>query len=693
MTSGTFYSELRKRKVLQAAAIYGAVAWGVTEVVVTVVEQLFLPQWVSTLAVIGFVVGFPVAMFLSWTFDLTSGGMQRTTVSSRRGKASIATSIVLLVAGTAGLFFLIKPALQSREAHTERFTIIPNSIAVLPFENTGPASGDIYLSQGLSDELRDQLGRVPGLRIAARSSSVAVRELGIDAKAGSVKLSVANLVEGSLRRKGNKLYVSVQLIEGNSGLALWSEIYERGPAELVSLQQEIATQVVQHILPETPDLVFATATRNATANELMLLARYYEQQVLDRQEVDQEKLLEAIRLYREATEADPESALAHSRLAGALLYLGDLEAAEAPVFRALALDPKLSEVHQTLGLYYFARGMPEANAAFRRAVDLNPNNADALEHYAFTLWIQGIDENVAELYQLALDLDPLSLSRYAALGQLLGKQGRSKDVYAVIQRVDELFKGAEAKRLISRLLELTGDLDKAIAWAIRARDLEPENPDHNEWLAELYTEIGDLDTALSLEPNPGIGLLFMLRRYHELIDMAEELMIDEPEDVVVRYFLAFAYNAVGQYESAIWILSSTGLPETVMEMPRMSADWDGFIALINASMGAGETEVAKGLAAWFVNDDSHHQNPDWYADTYIACAMATIEQDKEALQKLKYIRQSPRLAWPSVLKDSLCFKRFASEPIFQETLQQFDARRASLRKRLPVTLEEFGVEL
>ena len=98
-------TELRKRRVFQAAAIYGAVAWGVTEVLVTVVDQLFLPQWVSTLAVIGFVVGFPVAMFLSWTFDITADGIKRTTVTSRRGKASIALSLLLLVAGTAGLFF------------------------------------------------------------------------------------------------------------------------------------------------------------------------------------------------------------------------------------------------------------------------------------------------------------------------------------------------------------------------------------------------------------------------------------------------------------------------------------------------------------------------------------------------------------------------------------------------------------
>ena len=113
------FSELRHRKVVQTAAIYGAVAWGVTEVIVTIVEQLFLPQWLSTLAVIFFVVGFPVAMFLAWTFDLTHEGLRRTEIRSGRGTASIAVSMLLLIAGTAGLFLLIRPTMEQRVAEVD----------------------------------------------------------------------------------------------------------------------------------------------------------------------------------------------------------------------------------------------------------------------------------------------------------------------------------------------------------------------------------------------------------------------------------------------------------------------------------------------------------------------------------------------------------------------------------------------
>ena len=229
MFLSTLLAELRRRKVIQVAAIYGAVAWGVTEVAVTVTEQLFLPQWVSTLAVIGFVVGFPVAMFLAWTFDITSEGIQRTSVSSRRGKASIVTSMVLLVAGTAGVFFLVKPGLQSQAEGVAAPSIAPNSVPVLPFDDSGLDPGNAYLGEGISDELRDQLGRISGIRIAARSSSIAARDQKLNALAISSSLGVANLLEGSLRRQGNSLRISVQMIEGSSGLALWSEVFDRGP--------------------------------------------------------------------------------------------------------------------------------------------------------------------------------------------------------------------------------------------------------------------------------------------------------------------------------------------------------------------------------------------------------------------------------------------------------------------------------
>jgi len=696
VAGASFFGELRKRKVLQAAAIYGAVSWGVTEIIVTVVEQLFLPQWISTLAVIGFVVGFPVAMFLSWTFDITSDGIQRTDVTSRRGTASIALSMVLLVAGTAGLFLLIKPSLEGAGSRPD---ISANSIAVLPFENASKNVEDDYLSVGLSDELRSQLSRVAELRIAARSSSVAAVERGMDAIAASGSLRAAHLVEGSLRRQGRRLRVSVQLIEGRTGLAVWSDSYERGANELLNVQQAIAEEIVRRVLPEAGNIATAPATRNTDANELMLLANHYEQQVRARQVRDDQTLRKAIGLYREATEADPESALAHSRLAGALIFIGDIDAAEAPINRALSLNPNLSEVQNTVGEFYWARGMIEAETAFRRAVDLNPNNADALHNYAHLRWMNGPTKQRGDpghFFLRALELDPLSLSRHSALGEFLGKSGQETDVLPVINNIQALFDDAESYRVVGWLYELIGEVDLAIAWTLRARDMEPDNLDHVEKLAYLYALIGDADTALRLESPPSLGTLFELGRYAELIEAAEFLMIERPDDVEVRYLLALAYDATGNYESAVYILSSTGLPDSVISgLTRSVSEIEAFMTLANA-LAASELPdaVSLGLAlARWNEDEAPWWGPIGWVALYRSCTRAVLGRDEAALSLLARVKEGPRLAQRPVLRDASCFRKYADEPVYLDVLRDQDERRALIRDKLPGTLKRFRVEL
>ncbi len=689
----SFFSELRKRKVVQAAAIYGAISWGATEVIVTVVEQLFLPQWVSTLAVIFFVVGFPVAMFLSWTFDFTSEGIERTAVTSRRGTASIAASLILLLAGTTGLFFLIRPGLQMQEVESQApMPVEANSVAVLPFVNVGGDPEDSYLVAGLSDELRDQLGRVVGLRIAARSSSVAAMEQGLDAQSMAAKLGVAQWVEGSMRRQGRIFTVSVQLIDSSNGLAMWSDTFERGPQELLNIQQAIAEAVIRNVLPDAQASVPAPATRDPTANEFMLLARHLEQQVRERVEVNEETLLEAIDLYRRAAEADPESALAHSRLAGALVYLGDVSAAEAPIFRALSINPELSEVQHTLGLFHWASGrLKEARTNLERAVELNPNNPNALQDLGRARMYNVDFEGVKEMFERAVELDRLSIEPYGTLGTYLAIKTYPDEARALLAEMEELFDDAAAFRAMAAIWKILGEVDKSIAWTIRARDLEPDNPLHVAVLAEYYADIGEFETALALDPG-GVGVLFHARRYEEMLEIAEELFMEEPNDSQLRVIMALAYNALEQYEFALFMMGPTGLPESVAEGFRSSWEWNGLNAMMNAHYGAGNHVVASELAEWalgFGEVDDH----DWWWNLFNACQIAILGQDDRARDKLEHVQNAYHLAWEPILKDSPCFDRFQDDPVYQATVRHFDERRALLRARLPATLAEFSVVL
>ncbi|MDJ0812803.1 MAG: hypothetical protein QNJ23_03685 [Woeseiaceae bacterium] len=693
MAGSSFFSELRERKVVQAAAIYVAVAWGVTEILVTIVEQLFLPQWVSTLAVIFFVVGFPVAMFLSWTFDLTSEGIRRTDIKSGRGTASITFSMLLLVAGTAGLFLLIKPTLDSRAPPATVVAISPNSVAVLPFDYAGPDPDDGYLGPGLSDELRDQLGRVAGIQIAARTSSIAAVRESTDAKIMALNLGVSHLLEGNMRRQGSLLRVSVRLIDGSSGLAVWNKTFDRGRAELLNVQQDIAQAVANTLLSDAPPEISPPITEDATAHEKMLLARHYEQQVRGRETVDPGVLQRAIQLYREAIELDPYSALAHSRLAAALIYYGDIDSAEAPAYRALELDPKLAEAQNTWGKYLFVRGRPNMGEPLRRAVELNPNLPEALSAYAWYLWVNVGSEGVAELFERALDRDPLNVGRHGALGVFLALEDQPDRARAVIEQIDLMFDSADSYRAIANIYDLLGDVDHAIAWTIRARNAQPDNPGHIEKLAEYFVDIGDFATAEELWPDIGVGLLFKMRRYDEMIEQAEDLIFDYPEDIRLRIYLAAAYTRTGAPEQAISLISNSGMLDSIANGWRGSEELDAFFTLIDAAYAAGQVEEARDLVTGHLNSHYVGESTGWWVSVNAACMSAIIGDDAEVYRRFQRTIGNNQLPWDWSLKDSSCFARFQNNPFYRALVEHFDGRRAILRDRLPTTLAQYGVSL
>jgi tetratricopeptide (TPR) repeat protein len=264
----------------------------------------------------------------------------------------------------------------------------------------------------------------------------------------------------------------------------------------------------------------------------------------------------------------------------------------------------------------------------------------------------------------------------------------------VIVNVETLFDSAEAFRLLGWLNELVGRIDQAIAWTLRARDLEPDNPDHLEKLANLYAMIGMPDTALRFSPDPGIGLLFRLRRYEPLIDIAEELMIDQPDDMNVRYLLAFAYTATGSHESAIHVVRSTGIMESVVQgFVRTVAEIEAYYTLINALNALGDEEsvaTARSLAERGEEIGFYGGEIGWVS-LWRSCGLAVLGQQEKALAQFAEITKARRLPWQPLLLDSHCLRQLEGEPIYEDALAEFEARRAAIRDRLPGVLAEFGV--
>tara|TARA_R110002049_G_scaffold21792_17_gene79154 strand:+ start:13336 stop:15606 length:2271 start_codon:yes stop_codon:yes gene_type:complete len=571
--------------------------------------------------------------------------------------------------------------------------IVPgNTIAVLPFADRSETQDQRYLANGLAEEVLNLLARSPDLRVIARTSSFSFAEDTPDVATIRELLSVAYVLEGSVHRRQGRISVSAQLVDTRNSATIWSENYEGRTEHLVSWQKQIADEVLARVAPGADGSKIVPARRSFSAEELMLLAHFYELEVRERAVVDHELLAEAISLYQDAITADPTSALAYSRLAGALLYQGDMMGAEAAVLNARSLDPGLSEVQEALGAFYWSRGLPGAGAAWLRAIQLNPNNADAHSNYAYWSWMQANDDAPEALYREALEIDPVSLSRHAALGNFLGHQGRVDDTRELIGRIEKRFDSPESYRVIARLFELIGELNSSIAWTIRARNNEPDNADHTSALAELYAEIGDAETALELEPDPGIGLLFKLGRYDELIEKAELQIIEEPDDIYLHYLLAFAHNVRGDAAAALANLRAIGQPLAQREEIRQAADIESFVTYVDALDASGDSARAMELADWFYRKP-HTKSTNWWIHLQLACTLAVMKRDEEALAELELLTTSPRLPWTSVLRDSRCLQRYVNQPRYKAVLTKVSQRRDQLQRDLPAVLKAHNIGL
>jgi len=569
-----------------------------------------------------------------------------------------------------------------------------NTIAVLPFENASDDPEDLYISEGIGDELRDQLGRVGGLRVAARSSSRVFNAPEFDAPAISQRLGVAKLVEGSLRREGDQLRVTVQIIDGASGFQLWSNSFSRVSGDLLATQQAIAREVTNQLLPELGGVnpAGAVGTVVESAHDLMLVARHYFHRVQDDPVVDLDLLMKSIDLYRQATIADPTSALAHSRLGAALLYLGDDEQAEGPIFKALSIDPDLSEVQYTLGLYYFSRYLSGASVAYERAIEINPNNVDALSAYGLLIWAQESDTNRAVPFlHRALELDPMSISRYLQVGNLLGMAGRRDEALELARQIEARFDDPRASLALARIYELTGDLDVAIAWALRALERDPDYRDAKWQLAELYARIGDFEGAHYFEdPESSFNLLYWERRYDEMIDLGEELVFDIPHQTQVWYGLARAYAATGRVEQALNALKGRGLPDRALVEVRRPSDLEALINYADSLNVAGQHDDAQELARWIIDhylkSRANGMERSWFADVAISCSLSILGRDEEALAELERVVSSNGMPWYPVIRDQPCLKRLAGDARYDAVVGWLEQRKTELRDRLPDTL-------
>jgi adenylate cyclase len=505
----SFIKELKRRNVFRVGIAYTVIAWLLLQVADVVLNNIDAPAWVFRAILLVLALGFPVAALFAWVFEMTSEGLMREkevdrseSITRNTGRKLDFTIIGLM--GVALVYFAwdkfsggavedttlpsaspatvqLPDAVSNEVAGTPaklQVTAIPasRSIAVLPFADMSPEGDQEYLSDGIAEELLNLLAQIPDLQVAARTSSFSFK--GKDVKIVDVarELNVAHVLEGSVRKAGNRVRITAQLIKANDGFHLWSETFDRTLDDVFAIQDEISAAVVAvlkvHLLGEAPKSVEV----NPEAYSLYLQGRYFHER---RSQADWENSVEA---FERALEIEPTYARA---LAGLSVVLGaqsgqsyrDLHAgyilAREAAQTSLELDPNLAEAHAALGLIHtnYDWDWEGAEASFTRALELAPGDARILGQTGRLQRYLGKLVVSIEMNRQAVKRDPLALSAQHQRGLALIWNKQLDEAMAIYQHILTINpEFASANLSLSRILLLQGKLDEALAVA----EQEPE---------------------------------------------------------------------------------------------------------------------------------------------------------------------------------------------------------------------------
>ncbi|PYL43111.1 MAG: hypothetical protein DMF42_04925 [Verrucomicrobia bacterium] len=399
-----FFAELKRRKVYSVAVTYAVVGWLLIQVVTQVFPPFEIPNWAERLVILAIIIGFPVALILGWLFDFTRHGIVRTADLS--SEARIETS----------------PSPDSTE----------KSIAVLPFSDLSLAKDHAYFGEGIAEELLGALAKVDGLRVAARRSSFWFKDKEAELREIATKLNVDHVLEGSVRRDGNRVRITAELIDACDGFTIWSETYEREMRGIFALQDEITRSIVDTlklklaISPSPPP-------RSTDAYDAYLEGLFYSDKSTE------PELRKSLEFFQRALEQDPKFSrdvyLAESKR----ILDWDLDGAEVEFNRAVEIEPNSTPSNYFIAAFYAARGdRDKALTYLQRTSRIDPAslwvNNFACELYRYF----GLYDEAMAAGERALQLDP-TFAHYGepALAALYREMGRFDDAIALYKKAQD----------------------------------------------------------------------------------------------------------------------------------------------------------------------------------------------------------------------------------------------------------------
>jgi serine/threonine-protein kinase len=483
--------------VYKVAVAYAVVAWLLMQIASQIFPFFEIPNWIVRMVILLLVIGFPVALIIAWAFEATPEGIKRTEAADAAGQRSHGGAWIYVVligaALSVGLFFIgrytaghgtARSASEElrRGKHNEVAIAGPDkSIAVLPLINESGDPKDEYFSDGLSEELIAALAQISGLKVIGRSSSFRFKDRTEEPKTIGEKLGVSTLLEGTVRKQGDRVRIVAELINATDGIEVWTRTFDRELKDIFAVQQEIASAVAESLrvtLLGSKEKSTQMATNSVEAHNAYLQGHFY---CVRRNAEDYRK---AIDYFDQAIQFDPDYALAYAERSEVWTVIGDLTGQRSTAFpkarsdaeKAVAIAPSLAEAHAALGWvrafaeWKFAEGLSE----LQRAKELSPANPTANDLLARVIVYTGRMKEAERQARQAVELDPLSAGTQFTLG---------------------------------RVLFYAGKLDEADAAGRKMAELQPSASSSHRWQVFVAVQRGDGETALreaQLEPDDRI---------------------------------------------------------------------------------------------------------------------------------------------------------------------------------------------
>ena len=681
-----FVSELRRRNVYKVAVAYAVVSWLLIQIATQVFPFFEIPNWAVRLVVLLLILGFPVALILSWAFEITPEGIKRESeiepdksITHHTGRKIVALTIVLGVAAAGLLAFQLlrskspnAAAVLPSMASNAAVDIPSKSIAVLPFDNLSDDKSNAYFAEGIQDEILTRLSKIAALKVISRSSTQKYKSAPDNLREVGRQLGVANLLEGSVQKIANAVHVNVQLIRAATDEHLWAESYNRKLDDVFGVEGEVASTIADQLNAKLSGTEQKAVTDKPTQNTAAYDA-YLRGLAIEHAQYSYESYQQAAREYVEAVQLDPNFAFAWARLAvlRSFLYFNAVDpntntagAVKEAADRAMALAPEAGESWIAQGAYRYRvlRDFAGAVTAYKQAQIRLPNNSYLLQNLAFVQRRLGLWQEAEATFKKALELDPRNF-------QLLGSLGG--ECYAYLRRFND------ARVAMDRALEISPD--SASTRANKAVTFQNEGR-----LDEAAQELARIpaDTMDDFVVAPRINQAIYERHFDTAISIIERKLSSvpagQPLDSVTELALVqlgFCQQWTGRDEDARRSFSRA--IESIKPKPDalVSPDANGTPnTLALAYAGLGEKEKALEQAQRAVKDyEMDAVNKPW-SETTLAQIQARFGDFDSAIAAIPHLLEVPAGLTIANLKLDPFWDPLRKDPRFAKLIAESQSR-------------------